>query len=310
MTGQVRQGVAPFYVRSAIGRALVAIRAMIGRDRAYRIGQYPVVLPAAHKLPWFQRVFPTYDRYASDLLESLCHEAHSPLMVDIGANVGDTALLALDAVHNISVVSVEGDKTFLVYLRKNTAQVEARVTIIPSFLEMPNKPGLAYHTDGSTGGFAVGDAAVAEADVSTVSADEVLSHCGGHDLVIWKTDTDGLDVSLLLSSWRAIDLACHVVWFELDPVLDVEEGRHVIDLAQAIAASGRTALIFDNTGRHMMTVEPAGVVAALSGLTRWLVGPGNPGQVTYLDVWAVRPEVADGTHLGSYAALANRATTK
>jgi FkbM family methyltransferase len=248
-----------------------------------------VTLPAGHRLPWFQSLFPAYDRYAAELLQGLCRGAESPLLIDVGANVGDTTLLALDAVDSLVAVAVEGDDRFLAYLRANTAQVADRVEIVDRFVAVDSLEGLTYRGGPSTGGF-VSDPGASVGEM--VSVEDLLGRAGGHDLVIWKSDTDGLDLPILDTGWSDIDARCDVIWFELDPFLDTEGGARLTVVSDKIAASDRVVMVFDNIGRRMLTVEAAAAPDVLTGLARWLAEPGTPGETGYFDVWAVSSRLA------------------
>lgn len=61
---RTERGVVSFYASSL--KQLLSSRwhTAVGRDRQYQIGGHAAVLPPAHRLPWFQSVFPSYDRYA------------------------------------------------------------------------------------------------------------------------------------------------------------------------------------------------------------------------------------------------------
>ena len=106
---------------------------------------------------------------------------------------------------------------------------------------------MRFASDGSTGGFRPDAASQPAADLTVA---ELLASVDG-DVVVWKSDTDGLDVALLADAWPVLDARCAVVWFELDPALDVEHGRRIPELMADIARSGRTALVYDNTGRFV-----------------------------------------------------------
>jgi FkbM family methyltransferase len=278
-----------FYSRSAVHAVGSAARSRLGRDRRYRIGRFDVTLPAGHRLPWFQSVFPAYDRYAAGLLHDLCRGSATPLLIDVGANVGDTTLLALDAVDPLRVVAVEGDPSFLDYLRANTRQVAERVEIVDSFVEVESLRGLTYQAGPSTGGFVTG---ATQSAAPMVGVPDLLARASGHDLVIWKSDTDGLDVPILDRGWPEIDALCDVVWFELDPFLDTEGGARLPHLVAQLAASDRVVLVYDNAGRRMLTVSAAAASDVLTGLTQWLSEPTIPGETGYFDVWAVSSRLA------------------
>jgi FkbM family methyltransferase len=295
------RGVLSFYVHSLWHLVRLRIRVALNRDQNHEVGGFPFVLPPGHRLSWFQSLFPDYDRYALPLLRELCQGSRNPALIDIGANVGDTTLLALASVPQIHVKAVEGEPTFLKYLRRNVAAHGDAVTIVDRFVETDGSADLSYEAGRSTGGFkrtATGSGGV-PAGVGVRVAD-LLTGLDDNDLVVWKSDTDGLDLSILLSAWDSILRRCDVVWFEFDPFLDVAPEKHLPDLYARIASIDRTMLVYDNTGRRMLTVDSACAPDVLAGLTAWMERSAVPGDTSYLDVWLIAPALTrDGRTLGS-----------
>ena len=103
------------------------LRVALGREQTHQIGGHDVVLPPSHDLPFYQRRDPTYDSYAIPVLAHLAASTSRMMVVDLGANVGDTAVAALSAADNIDVIAVEGDDTFLSYLRRNVEELRQPV---------------------------------------------------------------------------------------------------------------------------------------------------------------------------------------
>ncbi|SDR86751.1 methyltransferase, FkbM family [Nocardioides scoriae] len=283
-----------FYARSVGHAAAMRARTWLDRPQRYRIGRYAVTLPPAHRLPWFQDLFPTYDRYAASLLQQLLSGSRTPLLVDVGANVGDTTLLALDAVPQLHVVAVEGDAEFTSYLRDNTRQVASRVTVVDRFLSVRDQRPLQYRGNSSTGGFVPatdGDPLPMPTGLD-LTVTELLADADRHDVVVWKSDTDGLDLTLLEQDWDIVLSTCDVVWFEWDPFLDLGGPDLLRRTADAIAATDRVVLVHDNLGRRLVTTPAPGARDVLLGLTSWLGEPSVPGETAYLDVWLVSPRLA------------------
>lgn len=271
-------------IRAAGHRGALQWRVWSRRDQRYEIAGFPVVLPPGHRLPWYQDIHPTYDTYAAEVLREVCSEADRPLLVDVGANVGDTALLALGAVPSIHVLAVEGDPYFLDYLRRNTALVGDRVTVIPAFVRAGDSDQLEYRSDGSTGGFVRSSAGGA---TPGVSAGDLLTPAHGHDLVIWKSDTDGLDITLLIENWDAIADRCDVLWFELHPALDVDGGQRLPELVERLRGLDARLRIFDNLGQPMLSGSTSCVAPHLTELNAWLRLRAGHGAPPYVDVWVV-----------------------
>lgn len=223
-------------------------------------------------------MFPTYDTYAAPLLAGICAPFERPVLVDIGANVGDTVLMATSAVPQLAVIAVEGDPGFLAYLERNIRPVADRVRVVDAFVATVSTGPLTYSSDGSTGGFR----ATRDGDSSPGVAVADLMDQSTADLIVWKSDTDGLDVTILLENWSLIDERCGVIWFELDPALDVEQGRRIPELLAHIAAAGRSCVVFDNMGVFAAQIEAHAVVDVLAAL----LASRHERGVAYYDVWA------------------------
>ena len=268
-------------------------RVLLQRDQDYAIGGYPVVLPPESRLPYYQWRDATYDAYAADLLAAACDGRGSATLIDIGANVGDTAVLALSAAENLSVVSVEGSPYFLNYLGQNIAPFGSRAEVIEGFVG-PIAGLHRYSRDGDTGGF---QRSVADADESVevttwVTVPQLLAKAAG-DLVIWKTDTDGFDIHLVTQHWEEISTRCDVIWMEFDPVGTLGPSEDIGVLLDLVAASGREVHVYDNVGHHMCGTSGSDAARTLADLAAW-VRERRRGfaPVLYFDIWIATPDVA------------------
>jgi len=91
---------------------------LCSKDREYLIGEYYITLPACHKLDFYQREFKNYDKKLPIIAALVSNKYHDAVIVDIGANVGDTAAAIRTAVSS-PIICVEGNSDFLKYLNKN-----------------------------------------------------------------------------------------------------------------------------------------------------------------------------------------------
>jgi FkbM family methyltransferase len=289
------------FVRRMLGYAINPLwrrtRVLLRREQSHRIGGYPVILPPSHDLPFYQRRDPTYDDYAIGLLAGLAGNARKTLVIDVGANVGDTAVAALSAAPSIDVVSVEGAEPFIPYLRRNVAQFGERARVVEGFVG-PIGSTMTYSHDGSTGGFQHVTRQDGTDVTNWVHPVALLDLAVGYDQVIWKSDIDGFDIPVLAQHWSDVDQGCQVVWFEYDPASTLGDPDDIDRLLVALGDSGRDLWVYDNLGRHMVDLASGpGAAQGLRDLTRWLTEQ-RAGYVAvlYLDVWAVpagtaRPDV-------------------
>src|SRR5262249_13783837 len=89
-----------------------------------------MLFPPAHTLPSMVSVFPRYDTLLPEFLQFLREERPTKLLVvDVGANVGDTAALAAAKVgaDNIRFICLEADEQYLPFLKTNVEKIDAQV---------------------------------------------------------------------------------------------------------------------------------------------------------------------------------------
>ena len=277
----------------AVNPLRTRLRTMVGRDQRYSIGGQPVVLPPAHQLPFYQRRDPTYDSYADTLVRRIASISGHVHVVDLGANVGDTAVGVLEAHPGVSVTCVEGDVGFLTYLHTNTSGYGDRVQVVEGFVG-PVGNRRHYRRAGGTGGFQGGTAQDQAPVEEWIRPAELLASVPRDRTLVWKSDIDGFDIHVLAEHWERISSACDVLWFEYDPVATLGDRADVGRLIDLLADSGRVVHAYDNLGRRLVTLE-AGVPVrtGLQSLTSWLHQQRH-GHVTvpYLDLWAVTPTLA------------------
>jgi FkbM family methyltransferase len=204
----------------------------------YRVGAVELELPLSHELPFYQHDHPRYDRQ----LGAIAAELGGPV-VDIGANVGDTAA-AIRAESDVPILCVEGDLRFFALLERN-ARAIGGVEVEHAFVEGPARGRVER---------GLGTANVVEGDDELPSKPlaQILSeHPAFAKPALLKLDTDGMDVPILLANLPLLEERRPVLFFEYDPHLgaapEIFERLHEIGYA--------TADWYENTGEHVATVE-------------------------------------------------------
>lgn len=227
-------------------------RRLAGNRRVERTVQgVRLVMPRSHMLPVYAGVRPNYGQNLVALAAGLAAEGASdqvPLRVlDIGANIGDSALQILAAT-DANLLCVEGDPYWAGYLHRNVdgnprVSVEA-VLLLPD--ERAHSEMIPVRDHGTTR-FVEG-AAVGALPSSTAS-DLRRRHPDFDRVRLIKSDTDGLDPVLVPTAARAWADSAPVLFFEFDPELGRKAGNQPNDLWPELAALGYTRLaIWDNAG--------------------------------------------------------------
>jgi FkbM family methyltransferase len=211
-----------------------------------------MVLPWSHRLPDYARIEPDYGQNLPRLAAALVRRDGRPVItVDIGANVGDSALQILAAAPG-KVLCVEGDQAYLSFLRMNVDAIPD-VAIEPSLL-LPHSGDLSMAPvrSGGTTRFEPGES---PSTLPTITTAELRSRHHEFDRVrLVKSDTDGYDVTLIP--------AMALTWADTKPVLFFEYDHRLTRLAgfdplvvwSELADLGyRHVRVWDSNGRPIGT---------------------------------------------------------
>jgi len=159
----------------------------------YRIGDFVLRLPAGHRLPEFQAAHRLYDRLPLSLSTLTLHG----WIVDIGANVGDTAA-ALASGQAKSLVCIEPDPAFFVRLKQNTETIKAAgstIICIEAAVGPAGEKVSLNRTD--TTAFV---SASEDGGMNLRTLDSILVEAiGDANVALIKCDVDGFDAAALLS---------------------------------------------------------------------------------------------------------------
>jgi FkbM family methyltransferase len=206
-----------------------------------------LALPWSHRLPDYALEFPAYGQNLVAVARVVGDVEREPfVVVDVGANVGDSALQILAAV-DARILCVEGDPYWLRFLELNVRN-DSRVTVEPG-LVLPDHAGAteAVRARGTTR-FVASDAPTGQ---RTVDAGTLRDRCADLGRVrLVKSDTDGYDTRIVPTLARAWSDEHPVLFFEYDPPMsrgagDPDPGA----VWSELAASGYDRVyVWDNLG--------------------------------------------------------------
>jgi len=208
-----------------------------------------MVLPWPHRLPDYAGEDGPYGQNLVQLA-ALLGEKSAPLtMIDVGANVGDSALQVLHAT-DAQILCVEADPYFLEYLHLNVDE-DPRVAVVEALLttDVQTEATTAVRTGGTTR-FAEGEVGDA---LPTVSPDQLRStYPSFANLRLVKSDTDGYDVTLipaLAEEWRN---SHPVLFFEYDHRLSRLAGNDPLAVWPRLKELGyRDVAVWGNGGETL-----------------------------------------------------------
>jgi FkbM family methyltransferase len=259
--------------------------------KPYRIGRFELLLSGDHLLDRYQTEYRLTDTALGEIVRLAALKYPDLTAVDIGANVGDTAALMCRHL-DIPVLCVEGHPAFIALLRRNVARLPAGIEIAECLVGPADGPvstdQLRKHNGTATlrPAFAAADSA-AQIPVRPL-ADVLRDHPRFRRPRLIKTDTDGADFDILLSSLDLIGACRPILYFEYKPDIRQDGIAQSIQAITALGAAGYTRfVVYDNFGNYLETVEHDAAERFLD-LNRYLLSHAIFGHrdIHYLDVCA------------------------
>jgi len=188
------------------------VRKLFGIDCRYLLGNVIIRLPPDHKLPVYQRKYKDYDRFLPHLVK---HLASNSVVVDIGANVGDTLAAMVSANDKLRYVCIEADDTFFDYLQRNLKSIE---TVYPAVECRCIKAFVGKNIDNvvleGVGGTKHAVITDIETGMNSRSLDRILSDVDFRDISLIKSDVDGYDYDTIGSAGNILAAADPILYFE------------------------------------------------------------------------------------------------
>ncbi|BBH16491.1 hypothetical protein Back2_07780 [Nocardioides baekrokdamisoli] len=257
-----------------------------------RIHGVDIVMPRHHLLPYLTSGDSVYNLNLVELARGLYDLESTLTLLDVGGNVGDSALGVLSAVPAY-VVCVEADPAWQKYLDMNVAGRDD-VAVEPYALVPP----------GYRGGFEINHADVGSSNLvpaaegsgpPSISTDELLERNPRLQQVrLIKTDTDGYDVLLVPAMAETFKASRPVIFFEFEALatsLATPELPLVSVWERLLDQGYEDAVLWDNGGRLLGPDKVANLIArsgqlseAMSSAYFWDVAVAHKDDATGLEV--------------------------
>jgi len=216
------------------------------------VGEFLLQANADGKLDQYLSSFPNYSRNFSRLTASILKDNLSAIIIDIGANIGDTvALIRSEGVKN-RIICIEGNELYLDFLKTNTKQFD-QIDIVETFLSsgedeikgtVLTEMGTAKIVISNDGG-----------SIPSQTLDAIVSKNQLKNIKILKVDTDGFDVLILQGATKVITKEQPVIFFEYDNHLNVSETSCFSFLISLRKYNYNKVLFYDNYGNFLMCLS-------------------------------------------------------
>lgn len=184
---------------------------------ADKIGDALLTLPASHRLPWTLRRYPINCRNLvriNDYLREFRKDRYN--IVDIGANIGDTAFLLRETDKENRIICIEGNNEYLPLLEENVKKLSG-ITIARTFVGQDKEQRFGeLVSDGR------GTTFVKESDkgneINYTALEEIIRTSGVEGPIgLLKIDTDGFDCQIIKGNFDVIRKYKPALFFEYAP---------------------------------------------------------------------------------------------
>jgi FkbM family methyltransferase len=188
----IARGLTPPVLWSALSRAKKSLRGSRTKPVLRNVRGVTLLMDPEHALPGYAATHPLYDTALPAFASFLVKRRSRPIVVvDVGANIGDTAALIAAAIgrDNVRFICIEADEAYLPMLRHNTAQLNAELVEAIA----GRSSGMVKLVSSRSGRGTSALVADETTDRRMVSLDDL--NCGHVDIL--KVDTDGFDLEVL-----------------------------------------------------------------------------------------------------------------
>jgi len=207
-------------------------------------------LPMSHSLPVYRRRYPFYSENLGEVAR-LVADAGGQTMIDVGANIGDSAAIVKAHAPAMAILCIDADPAYLPFLRSNTArwpdvEIAAPVLLAQRTEDVPGSISRAGGTSRFTSSSPGSTAAVALDDLvaerQRFSAPALL-----------KSDTDGFEDRVLRGATSILSTTGPVLFLEYDPRLLRLSGSEGLEMLAGLRSFGYERIAFyDKFGKLMV----------------------------------------------------------
>ena len=237
-----------FYLKYNFKRQL---RIFFKIDQIIYIDNKKIILPPGHLLSLYESVYPKYDRFLPTVIGKI---KENEVIIDIGANIGDTLFRLLNINTRPYYYCIEADNFFFEYLQKNKksldVNIQNKIILIKTFVGDQLQGNLSETTTGTK--------SLIESDLGIKSKklDDIIMEYKIKNIKLIKVDVDGYDYNILFSAINELKNNKPDIFFEYMP-LDESGKKNYLRLIEKLNEIGYSkwtmldnygTIIFENKG--------------------------------------------------------------
>lgn len=219
---------------------------------SYKLWNYKIKIPFSHNLPVVMVSHNNYNTNLPRIANYINSKYKNPFIIDIGANIGDTAAL-LRSFTNFPVMCVEGDNNYYQMLRSNT-QIMKDIIYVNSYLgENDEKIKASVQTERGTGTISNTE----NSSLQTKKLDTVVNEYPKFiNAKLLKIDTDGFDFKIMKGAVELLKSSKPVIFTEFDQNLMKQINEDFNDMFNFFRNLNYCYIIFyDNFGDYLISLN-------------------------------------------------------
>jgi FkbM family methyltransferase len=251
------------YVIWRLRAALVRALGLSGTIVSYQLHGRQICIPSHSDLPGVPSRCPTYGRNLERIAAAVSSKYPAAPMIDIGANVGDTAV-TLRSAANGPILCVEASPTYAELCRKNLSATKDAI-VVNSFIATGDDLNVRL-VEGSGTGSAKADHG---SSIPTVALGEVALRFGFETAKLVKIDTDGFDGLIIDASRDWLSQAQPVLFWELELIGDRANNGPGVRVFDILSDAGYERFMFYSNVGHYVVSAAAGDKRALEDLASY-----------------------------------------
>lgn len=213
-----------------------------------------VVLNLSHDLPINRTIAPQYATNLIDISILLQSKYPSLRCIDIGANIGDSAII-IDAHAPCPILCIEGEERYFSFLHRNTNEIKNIVPVKSFLYTYQGELEGRFQIRHGTANFLTESEELYSIPVETLE-NILKEHPEFEGSKLLKIDTDGMDTLILKSAMKWIERSKPVVFTEYDPSLLTLYDKDYQSIFRELSEVGYSAaVVYSNYGDYLLTAD-------------------------------------------------------
>lgn len=205
-------------------------------------------IPPEHKILEYMHLYKYYDRCLPRILGYISEQFEDFKLIDVGANIGDTAQNLRLAGLNFPILAIEGNDEYFNYLEQNQHIIK-NIDICKVLLSDKEETiNAKLNSQNGTAGFVKSNESSQVLPLDTLL--ESFQQYKNSKLL--KIDTDGFDNIILKGASNYINNAKPIIYMEYDPNFLIKNNNYGLDIFKYLHSLGyNNAIMYQNFGEYM-----------------------------------------------------------